>query len=130
MSQSPGPGELDDRALSLLKTLIEQYIREGQPVGSRTLARSLGLTLSAATIRNVMSDLDELGLVRSPHTSAGRIPTARGYRLFIDRLLKPQPLGAQETDEIKQQLCAQASPSAQDLVESASQLLSSLTHMA
>ncbi len=122
--------DLDPRALGLLKALVEQYIREGQPVGSRTLARAFGLSLSAATIRNVMSDLDEMGLVRSPHTSAGRIPTVQGYRLFVDRLLKPQPLGAQETDEIKQQLFAQSSPTANDLLESASQLLSSLTHMA
>lgn len=122
--------DLDPRALGLLKALVEQYIREGQPVGSRTLARTFGLSLSAATIRNVMSDLDEMGLVRSPHTSAGRIPTVQGYRLFVDRLLKPQPLGAQETDEIKQQLFAQSSPTANDLLESASQLLSSLTHMA
>jgi heat-inducible transcriptional repressor len=122
--------DLDPRALGLLKALVEQYIREGQPVGSRTLARTFGLSLSAATIRNVMSDLDEMGLVRSPHTSAGRIPTVQGYRLFVDRLLKPQPLGVQETDEIKQQLFAQGSPSSSDLLESASQLLSSLTHMA
>lgn len=124
------PDKLDPRALGLLKTLIEQYIRDGLPVGSRTLARTLGSSLSAATIRNVMSDLDELGLVRSPHTSAGRIPTVQGYRLFLDRLLKPQKLGAQETDEIKQQLFAQAAPSGHELVESASVLLSSLTHMA
>jgi heat-inducible transcriptional repressor len=130
MTQAPRLEELNPRALGLLKALIEQYIREGQPVGSRTLARAYGLGLSAATIRNVMADLDELGLVRSPHTSAGRIPTVQGYRLFVDRLLKPQPLGTQETDAIKQQLFAQASPTANELMESASQLLSSLTHMA
>jgi heat-inducible transcriptional repressor len=78
---------LDDRAKLLLKTLIERYIAEGQPVGSRTLSRASGLELSPATIRNVMSDLEELGLVASPHTSAGRIPTARGYRLFVDTML-------------------------------------------
>ena len=130
MSQPFRQEDLDPRALGLLKALVEQYIREGQPVGSRTLARAFGLSLSAATIRNVMADLDQMGLVRSPHTSAGRIPTVQGYRLFVDRLLKPQPLGAQETDEIKQQLSAQGAPSSQDLLESASQLLSSLTHMA
>ncbi|MFL6692896.1 MAG: heat-inducible transcriptional repressor HrcA, partial [Ramlibacter sp.] len=79
--------KLDDRAKVLLKTLIERYIAEGQPVGSRTLSRAAGLELSPATIRNVMSDLEELGLVASPHTSAGRIPTARGYRLFVDTML-------------------------------------------
>ena len=79
--------KLDDRAKLLLKSLIERYIAEGQPVGSRTLSRASGLELSPATIRNVMSDLEELGLVASPHTSAGRIPTARGYRLFVDTML-------------------------------------------
>jgi heat-inducible transcriptional repressor len=78
---------LDDRAKLLLKALIERYIADGQPVGSRTLSRASGLELSPATIRNVMSDLEELGLVASPHTSAGRIPTARGYRLFVDTML-------------------------------------------
>ena len=78
---------LDDRAKILLKTLVERYIDEGQPVGSRTLSRASGLDLSPATIRNVMSDLEELGLIASPHTSAGRIPTARGYRLFVDTML-------------------------------------------
>src|SRR4029079_19181138 len=78
---------LDDRAKLLLKALIERYIAEGQPVGSRTLSRAPGLDLSPATIRNVMADLEELGLIASPHTSAGRIPTARGYRLFVDTML-------------------------------------------
>ncbi|NIC42168.1 heat-inducible transcriptional repressor HrcA [Aquabacterium sp. A08] len=78
---------LDDRSKLLLKTLVERYIADGQPVGSRTLSRAAGLDLSPATIRNVMSDLEELGLIASPHTSAGRIPTARGYRLFVDTML-------------------------------------------
>jgi heat-inducible transcriptional repressor len=78
---------LDDRAKRLLKALVERYIDDGQPVGSRTLAKAAGLELSPATIRNVMSDLEELGLIASPHTSAGRIPTARGYRLFVDTML-------------------------------------------
>ena len=81
---------LDKRAQILLKTLIERYIAEGQPIGSRTLSKYSGLDLSPATIRNVMSDLEELGLVASPHTSAGRIPTARGYRLFVDTMLTAQ----------------------------------------
>ena len=81
---------LDDRARLLLKTLIERYIADGQPVGSRTLSRASGLDLSAATIRNVMSDLEALGLIASPHTSAGRVPTARGYRLFVDTMLTAQ----------------------------------------
>src|SRR5271170_2636711 len=82
---------LDDRAKLLLKTLVERYIADGQPVGSRTLSKASGLELSPATIRNVMADLEELGLIASPHTSAGRIPTARGYRLFVDTMLTAQP---------------------------------------
>jgi heat-inducible transcriptional repressor len=81
---------MDDRAKLLLKTLVERYIADGQPVGSRTLSKASGLELSAATIRNVMSDLEELGLIASPHTSAGRVPTARGYRLFVDTMLTVQ----------------------------------------
>jgi heat-inducible transcriptional repressor len=81
---------LDDRARLLLKALVERYIADGQPVGSRTLSKASGLELSPATIRNVMSDLEELGLIVSPHTSAGRIPTARGYRLFVDTMLTTQ----------------------------------------
>ena len=83
---------LTDRAQRLLKVLIESYIRDGQPVGSRTLSRESGLNLSSATIRNVMADLEQLGFVTSPHTSAGRIPTDKGYRLFVDSLLKLKPL--------------------------------------
>ena len=83
---------MDDRAKSLLKTLVELYIAEGTPVGSRTLSRASGLELSPATIRNVMADLEDLGLIASPHTSAGRIPTARGYRVFVDTMLTARPL--------------------------------------
>jgi heat-inducible transcriptional repressor len=82
---------LDERAKSLLKTLVERYIADGQPVGSRTLSKASGLELSPATIRNVMADLEDLGLIVSPHTSAGRVPTARGYRLFVDTMLTVQP---------------------------------------
>ena len=82
---------LDERSKMLLKALVERYIADGQPVGSRTLSKASGLELSPATIRNVMSDLEELGLIVSPHTSAGRIPTARGYRLFVDTMLTVQP---------------------------------------
>ncbi len=86
---------LDDRAKLLLKALVERYIADGQPIGSRTLSRASGLELSPATIRNVMSDLEELGLIVSPHTSAGRIPTAKGYRLFVDTMLTVQRDGLQ-----------------------------------
>ena len=81
---------LDDRAKLLMKALVERYIADGQPIGSRTLSKASGLDLSPATIRNVMSDLEELGLIVSPHTSSGRIPTARGYRLFVDTMLTVQ----------------------------------------
>src|SRR5260221_2297955 len=83
---------LDRRAQILLKTLVERYIAEGEPVGSRSLSRYSGLDLSPATIRNVMADLEELGFVASPHTSAGRIPTSRGYRFFVDSLLTVKQL--------------------------------------
>ncbi len=83
---------LDPRARSLLRTLIAQHIRDGEPVGSRTLARQSGLDVSPATIRNIMADLEEIGLLSAPHTSAGRVPTAQGYRVFVDSLLQMQPL--------------------------------------
>ena len=110
---------LDDRAKLLLKSLIERYIAEGQPVGSRTLSRASGLELSPATIRNVMSDLEELGLVASPHTSAGRIPTARGYRLFVDTMLT-----AKRDDFAAPSLPADQP---QKVIAHAAQLLSSLS---
>lgn len=87
-----GVGLVSERALHFLKALIERHIRDGQPVGSRTLAKDTGLDLSPATVRNVMSDLEELGLVSSPHTSAGRVPTVSGYRLFVDSLLTVLPI--------------------------------------
>jgi heat-inducible transcriptional repressor len=96
---------MDERAKSLLKTLVELYIAEGQPVGSRTLSRASGLELSPATIRNVMADLEELGLIASPHTSAGRVPTARGYRVFVDTMLTARPreleLGPQAREQLQ-----------------------------
>jgi heat-inducible transcriptional repressor len=94
---------LDDRARTLLKTLVERYIADGTPVGSRTLSRTSGLDLSPATIRNVMADLEELGLIASPHTSAGRIPTARGYRMFVDTMLTARPLSAGDMGQMPTQ---------------------------
>ena len=88
---------LDERAKTLLKTLVERYIADGQPVGSRTLSRASGLELSPATIRNVMADLEELGLIVSPHTSAGRVPTSRGYRMFVDTMLTVRPVDSEST---------------------------------
>ncbi len=118
---------LNERARALLKTLVERYIEDGQPVGSRALAKASRLELSAATIRNVMADLEELGFIASPHTSAGHVPTPRGYRFFVDSLLKIKPLEQQTITQLEGQLHA-ADP--QKLVASASQLLSELTAFA
>lgn len=119
---------LNDRARHLLKTLVERYIREGQPVGSRALSKDSRLDLSAATVRNVMADLEELGLLRSPHTSAGRVPTARGYRLFVDTLLKVAPLNRSEVESMEREFSA--GQDATTLMETCSSLLSEITHLA
>jgi heat-inducible transcriptional repressor len=111
---------LDERAKLLLKALVERYIADGQPVGSRTLSKASGLELSPATIRNVMSDLEELGLIASPHTSAGRIPTNRGYRLFVDTMLTVQK------GELLTQRLAPDQP--QKVIANAANMLSSLSH--
>jgi heat-inducible transcriptional repressor len=118
---------LDKRSLVLLKTLVERYISEGQPVGSRTLSKYSGLDLSPATIRNVMADLEEMGFIISPHTSAGRIPTPRGYRLFVDSLLTVQPLPNHAVHALETHLDV-SDP--QRLIASASRLLSDLTQFA
>jgi heat-inducible transcriptional repressor len=119
---------LGERAQQLLRVLVESYIRDGQPVASRSLSRESGLNLSSATIRNVMADLEELGFVSSPHTSAGRIPTAKGYRFFVDTLLKVRQFDSPEADAIRRGLEGNDDP--RQLVATASQLLSSLTQMA
>jgi heat-inducible transcriptional repressor len=118
---------LDERARRLLKALIERYIAEGEPVGSRALARISGLELSAATIRNVMADLEEMGFIASPHTSAGRVPTPRGYRLFVDTLLTVQPVERQQAQIIEGSLQV-AEP--QRALLAAAQMLSQLSHFA
>ncbi|MCC6472568.1 MAG: heat-inducible transcriptional repressor HrcA [Burkholderiales bacterium] len=118
---------LDRRAQILLKTLVERYIAEGEPLGSRALSRYSGLDLSAATIRNVMADLEELGFIASPHTSAGRVPTQRGYRFFVDTLVTTKPL---ERSEINQLEGSFSASQPEKLLTSASQLLSELTHFA
>ncbi len=119
---------LTPRAENLLKILIERYISDGQPVGSRTLAKEFGNELSPATIRNVMADLEELGLIRAPHTSAGRVPTPLGYRVFVDTLLKVRPLDANEVRRLEGGLSS--APDTGHLMESASSLLSQITRMA
>lgn len=118
---------MDDRSRTLLKTLIERYITEGQPVGSRTLSRYSGLDLSAATIRNVMADLEEMGFVTSPHTSAGRVPTPRGYRLFVDTMLTIRPLEDLATQEAVEEI---QPDSPQRVITAAAHVLSSLSRFA
>ena len=124
---SKDSSDLSERAQLMLRALIDRYVRDGQPVGSRTLAREAGLDLSPATVRNVMSDLEALGFVCSPHTSAGRVPTVQGYRFFVDTLLKVQPLDNESINNMRLELSLDQSP--KDLVESASGLLSGITQM-
>src|SRR5262245_22471728 len=116
-----------ERAQLLLKMLVERYIADGQPVGSRALSRFSGLDLSPASIRNVMADLEEMGFIASPHTSAGRVPTVRGYRFFVDTLLTLKPLDTVEISHLEEQLHPD---NTQKLVASASQMLSDLTRFA
>ena len=120
--------QLEPRAQTLLKALVERYIADGQPVGSRALSKISGLDLSPATIRNIMADLEEMGYVASPHTSAGRVPTPRGYRLFVDTLLTVQHLDGQHgVDAERMRLPAQQP---QKIIANAAQMLSSLTQFA
>ncbi|HVE49792.1 MAG TPA: heat-inducible transcriptional repressor HrcA [Casimicrobiaceae bacterium] len=118
---------LDPRAQHLLKTLVERYIVEGEPVGSRALSKYSGLELSAATVRNVMADLEEMGFIASPHTSAGRIPTPKGYRFFVDSLLVVQQLAIGDLHRLEEELVAERPA---ELVAAAANLLSQLTHFA
>jgi heat-inducible transcriptional repressor len=119
----------DERAQHLLRVLVDKYIREGQPVGSRTLSRDSGLDLSPATIRNIMADLEDTGFVTSPHTSAGRIPTIKGYRLFVDTLIKLSPPRDEELKRFREKL-QEAADDPQALASSVSTLLSMLTQLA
>lgn len=121
-------GALNERAQHLLKILVERHILDGQPVGSRTLSRDSGLDLSPATIRNVMADLEEIGFLRSPHTSAGRVPTARGYRFFVDSLLQVKPLDELEIRDLRRSV--EAAQNTTELVQSVSTLLSGVTRLA
>ncbi len=125
MATRPDP-ELDPRARQLLRTLIGRYIRDGEPVGSQTLARHAGLDISPATIRNILADLEEGGLLTSPHTSAGRIPTTQGYRVFVDSLVQVKPLPEGELARLRQEL--PAGSGTQALLGNASELLSAMTH--
>ncbi len=125
-SMHGSPDQLAPRARHLLRTLIARYIQDGEPVGSQTLARVAGLEVSPATIRNILGDLEDLGLLASPHTSAGRIPTAHGYRVFVDSLLQMQPPGEGELARLRQELAGGGSTQA--LLGSASELLSAMSH--
>ena len=119
--------DLDRRAQLFLKRVVERYIEDGTPVASKVLAAEPGIEVSAATVRNVMSELETRGLVRSPHTSAGKVPTEQGLRLFVDTLLSVQPLARAEAERLQAELNPDRSP--QELANAASQLLSHLTHM-
>src|SRR5262245_12708639 len=120
---------LDERAQTLLRILVDKYIREGQPIGSRTLSRDSGLDLSPATIRNIVSDLEDLGFVSSPHTSAGRVPTIKGYRFFVDTLIKLTPPNGDDLVRFRQGL-SDAGGDPQALALSVSNLLSAVTKLA
>jgi heat-inducible transcriptional repressor len=120
--------DLNERSLHLLKTLVERYIQDGQPVGSRALSKDSDINLSPATIRNVMADLDDLGLIHSPHTSAGRMPTVKGYRFFVDSLLTVKPLESKAVKQLSSEL--KEADSADDVLNRASKILSEVTKMA
>ena len=132
MAADSADDQLNDRARYLLTVLVESYIREGQPVGSRTLTRDSRLNLSSATVRNVMADLEEYGFVTSPHTSAGRVPTDKGYRFFVDTLLRRGNVDAADdaVDELRRRLDDEHPQDARAVVAVASQVLSSITHLA
>ncbi|PPD33194.1 MAG: heat-inducible transcriptional repressor HrcA [Methylomonas sp.] len=121
--------DLNERSLYLLKSLVERYIHDGQPVGSRALSKDPNLKLSPATIRNVMADLEDMGLIHSPHTSAGRVPTVSGYRLFVNSLLTVKPLESRELDQLQSSLLTE-SDGPGEVLSKASRLLSDVTQMA
>ena len=121
---------MNERAQRLLRVLVQSYIRDGAPVGSRTLSRDSGLTLSSATVRNVMADLEELGFVTSPHTSAGRVPTDKAYRFFVDSLLRAQLPADDRASRRSAASSDLPADSSKSLVAAASQLLSNITHLA
>ncbi len=126
MNRKSADPSLDPRARQLLRTLIGRYINSGEPIGSQTLARHAGLDVSAATIRNILADLEEAGLLSAPHSSAGRVPTAQGYRLFVDSLLQVRPLPDTDLARLRGEL--PAGSGTQALLGSASELLSAMTH--
>lgn len=128
MPQKIDLNQIPERSLHLFKLLVEHFIQDGQPVGSRTLARDTDLELSPATIRNVMADLEEMGLLHSPHTSAGRVPTVKGYRLFVDSLLRVHALNEREIEHIAEEL--KLRQDMQSLLQRTSNMLSDITRLA
>ena len=128
MSRHPADIASDPRARQLLRTLVARHVRDGEPVGSQTLARHSGLDVSPATIRNILASMEEAGLLAAPHSSAGRIPTAQGYRLFVDSLLQVKPLGDAELQRLRSELPVGAGTQA--LLGNTSELLSAMTRFA
>jgi len=128
MSPETNSSQLSERSLYLFKTLVEHFIQDGAPVGSRTLSKDLSLNLSPATIRNVMADLEDFGLLDSPHTSAGRVPTAKGYRLFVDSLLRVNDLNSIEVEKIAKEL--DPGNDFKSLMQRTSSMLSDITQLA
>ena len=128
MSSDSALNNLNERSQQLFKVLVEQYINNGQPVASKTLSNDEKINLSPATVRNVMADLEDLGLIVSPHTSAGRIPTPQGYRLFVDNLVTVKPLRGKAVESLRQEMGINASH--EGLITKASSLLSGMTQMA
>ncbi|MFK7887612.1 MAG: heat-inducible transcriptional repressor HrcA [Gammaproteobacteria bacterium] len=130
MTATPDTEQLDERARMLLKTLVENYIVDGQPVASRKLSKASGSKFSPATVRNVMADLEELGFIQAPHTSAGRVPTVKGYRCFVDTMVAVKPLSEEQISKLEHELGLEGHQSSKDLAKTASTILSSLTHLA
>ncbi|HIF50502.1 MAG TPA: heat-inducible transcriptional repressor HrcA [Thiotrichaceae bacterium] len=128
MASTTDSSQLSERSLHLFKALVEHFIDDGTPVGSRTLSKDSNLGLSPATIRNVMADLEDFGLLHSPHTSAGRIPTDKGYRLFVDSLLRVNDLNSAQVEKIAQELHPESDY--QSLMQRASSMLSDVTQLA
>ena len=128
MTKSANSSQLSERSLYLFKALVEHFIQDGTPVGSRTLSKDSSLNLSPATIRNVMADLEDFGLLDSPHTSAGRVPTAKGYRLFVDSLLRVKDLNSLEVEKIAKELNPEND--FKSLMQRTSSMLSDITQLA
>ena len=128
MTKSANSSQLSERSLYLFKALVEHFIQDGTPVGSRTLSKDSSLNLSPATIRNVMADLEDFGLLDSPHTSAGRVPTAKGYRLFVDSILRVKDLNSLEVEKISKELNPEND--FKSLMQRTSSMLSDITQLA